>query len=174
MGIPCCARGVLEADIWVERKGYVPGESILFCAHVDNKSGKKMLGSKVRLVEVQFTRQTFWKRYANSTVYSSPSLVLKGNATSFNVFSKKKFTRHFVKLTTGITSPSQSLLLLHRVYLFAISSTCLTKFRYTASSISISIQHTHSNCTIPWYFFSLSLVIRMAVKHNASPSIWTL
>jgi len=32
--------------------GYIPGETILFCGHVDNLTGKPLKGSKVRLVEI--------------------------------------------------------------------------------------------------------------------------
>jgi len=47
----CFVSGPLRADVWIERKGYVPGENILFCAHVDNQSGEKMKFSRVQLIE---------------------------------------------------------------------------------------------------------------------------
>jgi len=49
----CFVSGPLRADVWIERKGYVPGENILFCAHVDNQSGEKMKFSRVQLIEVK-------------------------------------------------------------------------------------------------------------------------
>ena len=48
----CCSSGSITGRVWIDRAGYVPGETIYFNAEVDNASGKVMDGSKVQLVEV--------------------------------------------------------------------------------------------------------------------------
>ncbi|XP_023343516.1 arrestin domain-containing protein 1 isoform X2 [Eurytemora carolleeae] len=47
----CCRSGPLCALIMTDRSGYVPGESIIFTAEVDNQSSKEMTNSTVQLVE---------------------------------------------------------------------------------------------------------------------------
>ena len=47
----CCASGPISARVWIDRTGYVPGQLVPFCAQVENRSGRQMLGSKVQLVQ---------------------------------------------------------------------------------------------------------------------------
>lgn len=48
----CCQSGPITAIAWLPKSGYVPGETILFCGRVDNKSRSRLLHTSVRLVEV--------------------------------------------------------------------------------------------------------------------------
>ncbi|KAK4019586.1 arrestin domain-containing protein 3 [Daphnia magna] len=47
----CCQSGPITAIAWLPKSGYVPGETILFCGRVDNKSRSRLLQTSVRLVE---------------------------------------------------------------------------------------------------------------------------
>ncbi|XP_046650076.1 arrestin domain-containing protein 3-like [Daphnia pulicaria] len=47
----CCQSGPITAIAWLPKSGYVPGETILFCGRVDNKSRSRLLHTSVRLVE---------------------------------------------------------------------------------------------------------------------------
>lgn len=40
---------------WLPKKGYVPGEAILFCGEVDNQGGSELSATKVKLVEVNIS-----------------------------------------------------------------------------------------------------------------------
>lgn len=53
LGLFCCQSGPITAKVWLDRVGYVPGESIPFNAEVENLSRKKMRGSSVQLVEAR-------------------------------------------------------------------------------------------------------------------------
>ena len=54
--------GPIIAKAWVDKTGYVPGETIYFNGHVENQSGKPMRGSRIQIVEVCSTT------YSNSIV----------------------------------------------------------------------------------------------------------
>jgi len=55
--------GPIIAKAWVDKTGYVPGETIYFNGHVENQSGKPMRGSRIQIVEVCNTTY-----YSNSIV----------------------------------------------------------------------------------------------------------
>ena len=46
-----CASQPLSARAWISKMGFVPGERVLFTAHVRVPSGGSMLGSKVQLMQ---------------------------------------------------------------------------------------------------------------------------
>ena len=48
----CCQSGPITAVGWLPKSGFVPGETILFCGTVDNRSGSRLHQTAVRLVEV--------------------------------------------------------------------------------------------------------------------------
>ena len=54
LGIPPFNSKPIEGKVWIDRVGYVPGESIIVSGHVVNKTGKRMRATKIRLVEVKF------------------------------------------------------------------------------------------------------------------------
>lgn len=51
----CCRSGDLTVKIWLERAGYVPGETILLYADLDNQSHSTVLGSSVSFIEVRIS-----------------------------------------------------------------------------------------------------------------------
>jgi hypothetical protein len=53
LGILCCKSNPITAKFWLDRCGYVPGESIIFNAEVENLSRKAMRGTKVQIIEVR-------------------------------------------------------------------------------------------------------------------------
>jgi len=52
LGIPPFNSKPIEGKVWIDRIGYVPGESIIVSGHVVNKTGKRMRATKIRLVEI--------------------------------------------------------------------------------------------------------------------------
>ena len=48
----CCrTSGPITVRAWVEHIGYVPGQTLLFYAEVENKSRKMMNGTKMQLIQ---------------------------------------------------------------------------------------------------------------------------
>jgi len=56
LGIPPFNSKPLKGKIWLDRIGYVPGESILVSAQFDNPTGKTMRDAKIQLIEVAVYR----------------------------------------------------------------------------------------------------------------------
>eukprot|EP00105_Crassostrea_gigas_P011463 XP_011427140.1 PREDICTED: arrestin domain-containing protein 3-like [Crassostrea gigas] len=54
VGCCCCAEGPIVSEVKLERTCYVPGEFINIRALIDNKTSKKMSGSRVELWMVKF------------------------------------------------------------------------------------------------------------------------
>lgn len=48
----CCSSGPISARCWMTQSGYIPGQTVYFNGEVENRSGKMMDSSTVRLVEV--------------------------------------------------------------------------------------------------------------------------
>ena len=48
----CCKTGPISAVFRIDRSGYVPGDSILLNAEINNNSNRTMNSSKVRLFQV--------------------------------------------------------------------------------------------------------------------------
>ncbi|XP_046451060.1 arrestin domain-containing protein 17-like isoform X1 [Daphnia pulex] len=72
LGILCCKSNPITAKFWLDRCGYVPGESIIFNAEVENLSRKAMRGTKVQIIEktsYHATRATeFHERVINESI----------------------------------------------------------------------------------------------------------
>ena len=72
LGIPPFNSKPIEGKVWIDRVGYVPGESIIVSGHVVNKTGKRMRATKIRLVEVHLLLSVWFVW----TVKSIPLLLL--------------------------------------------------------------------------------------------------
>lgn len=48
----CCKAGPVVIKAWIDRAGYVQGETIYFSGVAENSGGRPAKGSKVQLVEV--------------------------------------------------------------------------------------------------------------------------
>lgn len=48
----CCPSGLITVKVWLDRTGYVPGDTILLNADVENESQTALLGSTVSFIEV--------------------------------------------------------------------------------------------------------------------------
>jgi len=47
----CCQSRPITASCWLPKSGYVPGETIVFCGHVENLSKSALSSTAVQLVE---------------------------------------------------------------------------------------------------------------------------
>lgn len=51
LGWSCCPSGQLYVKARIDRRAYCPGQTVKISGNIDNKSGRKVVGTEVQLVQ---------------------------------------------------------------------------------------------------------------------------